>query len=190
MAGNFILSPLPRYAWPMSTARREASGSGRARCPRRDAFPPLGHDHARCVEDALRDARQVCEARRLRLTPLRERVLEIIWQDHRPLGAYAILGTLAGEGRAPAPPTVYRALDFLLEHGLVHRIASLNAFVGCAHPGHPGISQFLICRGCGDAEELNDPGIERAIGRSTSARGFSAHHHTIEVSGLCRNCAD
>ena len=132
----------------------------------------------------------MCAARRLRFTPLRERVLEIIWQGHRPLGAYAILGTLAGEGRCPAPPTVYRTLDFLLEHGLVHRIASLNAFVGCARPGHPGNSQFLICRGCGDTAELNDAGIEREIGRSAGARGFAAHHLTIEVSGLCRNCAD
>ena len=173
----------------MSVARREASEPGPARGPRRGAFPPLGHDHARCIEDALREARQVCAARRLRFTPLRERVLEIIWQGHRPLRAYAILGTLAGEGRCPAPPTVYRALDFLLEQGLVHRLASLNAFVGCARPGHPGISQFLICRGCGDTAELNDTGIEREIGRSASARGFAAHHHTIEVSGLCGNCA-
>ena len=170
-------------------ARRGASGSSHTPRPRRDGFPPPGHDHARCIEEALREAREVCEAHRVRFTALRERVLEIVWQSHRPLGAYTILDTLAGEGRSPAPPTVYRALDFLLEQGLVHRLASLNAFIGCARPGHPGTGQFLICRDCGAAAELNDAGIEREIGRSASARGFAAHHHTIEVSGLCRNCA-
>ena len=169
-------------------ARRRDRPS-RSRRPCRDGFLPLGHDHARCIEDALREARQVCEARHARFTALRERVLEIIWQSHRPLGAYTILESLAVEGRAPAPPTVYRALDFLLEHGLVHRIASLNAFVGCAHPGHPGTGQFLICRDCGAAAELNDANVERAISRSATARGFAAQHHTIEVSGLCEHCA-
>ena len=92
------------------------------------------HDHDHCIETALGDAESVCIERGVRLTVLRKRVLEIVWQSHRPLGAYAILDVLAADGRRAAPPTVYRALDFLQENGLVHRIASMNAFVGCPMP--------------------------------------------------------
>jgi len=136
----------------------------------------------------MTEAAAVCQQRGARLTALRARVLEIVWRSHRPLGAYAILEVLAEEGRSPAPPTVYRALDFLTDHGLVHRLASLNAFIGCSSPGHPGTCQFLLCRSCGTVAELDDAGIRRAIQRSASAEGFEAQLHTVEVSGLCPNC--
>ena len=96
----------------------------------------LPHDHSRCVAEALAEAEALCAKQGTRLTTLRKRVLELVWASHKPLGAYDILGVLSEEdGRRAAPPTVYRALDFLLENGLVHRIASLNAFIGCVHPG-------------------------------------------------------
>ena len=147
-----------------------------------------GHDHGHCLANALQDAKAVCTERGARLTPVRQRVLEIIWQSHRPLGAYAILEVLSGEGHSPAPPTVYRALEFLLTHGLVHRLSSLNAFVGCTRPGHPGAGQFLLCTSCGTAAELNDARIERAIERSAEAEGFTSQVHTVEISGLCPHC--
>ena len=153
-------------------------------------FLPDAHDHRHCVANALQDAKAVCTERGARLTPVRQRVLEIIWQSHRPLGAYAILEVLSGEGHSPAPPTVYRALEFLLTHGLVHRLSSLNAFIGCPRPGHPGAGQFLLCTACGTAAELNDASIERVIERSAAAEGFASHVHTIEISGLCPNCRD
>jgi Fur family zinc uptake transcriptional regulator len=151
-------------------------------------FLQRGHDHASCVSAALVDATRVCAERGARLTPLRRRVLEIVWQNHKPLGAYEILAVLGDEGRSAAPPTVYRALEFLLEHGLVHRIASLNAFMGCARPGHAGSGQFLICRECGNAAELNDGGVDRAITRSAASQGFAAQQHTIEITGVCPEC--
>lgn len=151
-------------------------------------FPERGHDHGRCVSEVMAEATNVCARRGVRLTPLRRRVLEIVWQSHRPLGAYPILEILAVDGRAAAPPTVYRALDFLLENGLVHRIASLNAFVGCRYPGHIGAGQFLICQSCGSAAELNDTRVERAIDKSAAASGFVARGHTVEIAGLCPNC--
>ena len=147
------------------------------------------HDHHRCVANALVDAKVVCARRGARLTPVRQRVLEIIWQSHRPLGAYAILEVLSAEGHSPAPPTVYRALEFLLTHGLVHRLSSLNAFIGCTRPGHPGAGQFLLCTACGSAAELNDSAIERAIERSAAAEGFTSQVHTVEISGLCPHCS-
>ena len=153
-------------------------------------FLSEGHDHGHCVANALQDAKAVCAERGARLTPVRQRVLEIIWQSHRPLGAYAILEVLSGEGHSPGPPTVYRALEFLLTHGLVHRLSSLNAFVGCTRPGHPGAVQFLLCTSCGSAAELNDARIERAIERSAEAEGFASQIHAVEISGLCPHCRD
>ena len=158
----------------------------------RDEIGPIlwrrEHDHRRCFEDALARAEALCGRRGARLTALRRRVLEVVWQGHRPLGAYDILETLRAEQAAAAPPTVYRALDFLLGHGLVHRIESLNSFVGCSDPGSSHGGQFLICRTCGTAAELNDPRIALAIEDSASESGFHVHHPTIEVSGLCPNC--
>jgi len=152
------------------------------------SFPRADHDHDRCVAAALDEAAAICAERRVRFTPLRRRVLEIVWQGHRPAGAYAILEQLGAEGRSSAPPTVYRALEFLLEQGLVHRIASLNAFVGCARPGHGGEGQFLICERCGEVAELNDPGVDRAIERSSEALGFRTGRHTVEITGTCPRC--
>ena len=153
-------------------------------------FLPDAHDHRHCVANALEEAKAICLERGARLTPVRQRVLEIIWQSHRPLGAYAILEVLSGEGHSPAPPTVYRALEFLLTHGLVHRLSSLNAFIGCTRPGHPGAGQFLLCTACGTAAELNDPAIERAIERGAEVEGFTSRVHTVEISGLCPHCRE
>jgi Fur family zinc uptake transcriptional regulator len=153
-------------------------------------FPTDDHDHDRCQGAALGRATQLCEARGARLTPLRRRVLELVWSSHRPIGAYEILDTLRNERQGAAPPTVYRALDFLLEQGLVHRVASLNGFVGCAAPEAPHAVQFLICRSCGQAAELSDPRIDDAIRDGATKAGFAAGRRTIEVEGLCLHCRD
>jgi Fur family zinc uptake transcriptional regulator len=114
-------------------------------------------------------------AKGLRLTALRRRVLELVWQSHKPLGAYDILAVLSEQdGRRAAPPTVYRALDFLLENGLVHRISSLNAFIGCNHPEHAHQGQFLICRECHAAIELEQKSISDAIIASAQMSGSSS----------------
>ncbi|RMN79710.1 Zinc uptake regulation protein, partial [Pseudomonas syringae pv. papulans] len=131
------------------------------------------HDHSHCVHSAL-EADALCAKQGLRLTTLRRRVLELVWQSHKPLGAYDILAVLSDEdGRRAAPPTVYRALDFLLENGLVHRIASLNAFTGCNHPTHAHQGQFLICRLCHAAIELQHPAISNAVVDAAAGVGFA-----------------
>jgi Fur family zinc uptake transcriptional regulator len=150
-------------------------------------FNPV-HDHDHCVADALSAAEQVCRKHGARLTSLRRRVLELVWQSHRPVGAYAVLDLLKPEHRAAAPPTVYRALDFLLEQGLVHRIQSLNAFVGCAHPDQVHHGFFLICKSCGDAIEVEDDGVDGAISRSAERFGFQVQARTIEAAGICPGC--
>lgn len=149
----------------------------------------LPHDHSHCVASALAEAESLCAKQGTRLTALRKRVLELVWASHKPLGAYDILAVLSEEdGRRAAPPTVYRALDFLLENGLVHRIASLNAFVGCVHPGELHQGQFLICKVCHTAIELELPSISEAIASGASAVGFAVENQTVEVVGLCARC--
>ena len=154
-------------------------------------FAPKSHDHAACVDDALVRAEALCEARGLRLTELRRTVLTLVWDSHRPIGAYDIIEALSKTRGRVAPPTVYRTLDFLLANGLVHRIESLNAFVGCAaDPDQPHNSSFVICTDCGRAAELDDPRIVSALKATLKNSGFRMAHQTIEVSGCCADCAD
>ena len=124
--------------------------------PTTGAFARPDHDHHACVSEALVGAAELCRKRGVRLTGTRQRILELVWAGHRPVGAYELLAALGRDGRPAAPPTVYRALDFLVAQGLVHRIESLNAFVGCPAPARPHRGQFLICRACGASAEVTD----------------------------------
>jgi Fur family transcriptional regulator, zinc uptake regulator len=160
-----------------------------ARKPEHRAFPPERHDHAHCVADALSMAARVCAERDGRLTPIRRRVLELVWSSHRPVGAYDILASLQGDGRSAAPPTVYRALEFLMEHGLVHRIESLNAFVGCADPRNSHAGQFFICENCRSAAEVTDTKLAEALAGCAQRLGFAVKSQTVEFRGLCPACA-
>ncbi len=146
------------------------------------------HDHLVCLEDAVSRARQVCMDKGVRLTPMRLRILELIWRSHKPVGAYALLDEIKPANKSAAPPTVYRALDFLMEHGLVHRIQSLNAYVGCNDPGHMRSGIILICNGCGDALEVDEATISDSITAFTKKLGFEVSSQSIEASGLCPNC--
>ncbi len=154
-------------------------------------FPTPAHDHARCVAEALDAAEAVCRACNARLTRLRRRVLEIVLAGHAPVGAYDILDRLQAEdGRRAAPVTVYRALDFLIAQRLVHRLASLNAFIGCVRPAGRHGAQFLICGECRTVAELSDPAIERAIARGAGGAGFAVDAPLVEVEGTCPNCLE
>jgi Fur family zinc uptake transcriptional regulator len=154
---------------------------------KQNAFHPHSHDH--CVHDALHAAESLCSERGVRLTAIRKRVLELVWASHQPLGAYAILDKLTAEGHKPAPPTVYRALEFLLEQGLIHRIASLNAFLGCVHPTHQHLACFFLCQQCGNAEELEDSReLQQEITAHAQRIGFSIRQPILEVTGICKQC--
>jgi Fur family zinc uptake transcriptional regulator len=146
------------------------------------------HDHQRCMSRALRTAEKVCKERNLQLTAIRRRVLELIWARHAPIGAYDILAALKkGEG-ALAPPTVYRALEFLLAAGLIHRIDTLNAFIGCETPEEKHTGQLLICRMCNRVTELDDPSITHLLAQKVTAAGFAADEQSVEIKGLCAEC--
>ncbi len=146
------------------------------------------HDHSRCIERALATADKLCTERELQLTPIRRRVLELVWQRHAPIGAYDILGSLKTSDGALAPPTVYRALEFLLEAGLIHRIDTLNAFVACELPHTEHAGQFLVCRECNRVTELDDPSLEKLLTQKAKAAGYVATQHSIEIKGVCLDC--
>lgn len=151
-------------------------------------FRDHAHDHASCVDDALAQAELNCARRGVRLTRIRRRVLELIWRRHEPVKAYDLLDQLRDEHRSAAPPTVYRALDFLLAEGLIHRIESLNAYVGCGDPSHPHRGQFLICQRCNAVAELNDSDISNLLGGKARQMGFRVNWQTIEINGICPSC--
>ena len=152
-------------------------------------FPRLEHNHSLCIKDALADADKVCGSKGVRLTPQRRAILEIVWSSHKPIGAYEILEILAKKAKSrPAPMTVYRALDFLIEQCLVHRIASLNAYMGCSHPGKHHGSCFLICDNCGQAAQIVDDKFENIISQEADRVGFTINLNLVEVSGVCSQC--
>ncbi len=148
------------------------------------------HDHVACIESALEQAEALCRERGARLTPHRRRVLEIVWESHAPLGAYDVLERMNAGGGRNAPPTVYRALDFLLKHGLIHRIESMNAFVGCAMSADAHKALFFICRDCGNVAETHSEEIGEAIEASATQAGFLVETPVMEISGRCMECHD
>ena len=146
------------------------------------------HDHRRCQHQLLSAAQELCHTRRIRLTARRQQVLEILLQSHQPMGAYEILAQI-NQNEADtqiAPPIVYRALEFLLDEGLIHRIECRNAFIGCVHPGHSGAAQFLICKGCEKVAELDKPAT--SLQTEASRVGFAIDHSVVELTGFCADC--
>lgn len=151
-------------------------------------FKPAKHKHQQCLRVALLAAKQHCDTSGLRLTPIRRRVLELIWQNHEPVKAYAILDALKQEHASAAPPTVYRALNFLQDEGLVHKIESLNAYVGCGSPVADHRWQFFICHDCGSVAELNDADLCDLIQQKAERFGFKIDNEIIEIKGHCQEC--
>jgi Fur family zinc uptake transcriptional regulator len=156
----------------------------------RTIFPAPDHDHARCAATALAHAEARCAAGGQRLTPLRRQVLEALLASHRPLGAYEIIERMGlKETPRPAPISVYRALDFLRENGLVHRIESRNAFVACVHKhADNDLVVFLICERCGAVGEAPGGAAADAINASSRAAGFLPKSPLIEIAGICAHC--
>lgn len=146
------------------------------------------HDHAECMDEAMQYAETVCQQQGARLTPVRRRVLELIWKSHKPIGAYELLPILAEEGFNSAPPTVYRALDFLLDLGLVHRLTSINAYVGCSHPGLQHPVCFFICKTCGKAQELDYRPLMAFAEQVEIDLKVKVEHQVTELKGQCPSC--
>jgi Fur family zinc uptake transcriptional regulator len=155
----------------------------------RTVFHAPDHDHTRCAAEALAHAEAVCAQRAQRLTPMRRRVLETLLASHKPLGAYDIIARAGLKHGRPAPISVYRALNFLREQGLVHRIESRNAFVACVNNHASGdLVVFLICERCGDVGEAPGAAVAENVKAAARAAGFTPKTPVIEISGTCAHC--
>lgn len=149
---------------------------------------PHEHSHAISWEETLKVSQDVCERRGVRLTPLREKVLHLIWQAKKPAGAYELLDRLKVDKKKAAPPTIYRALEFLLEQGLIHRIDSMNAFVACSKAHYKHLGHFLICECCGTVIEVDDKRVNGLIYQGANHKGFKPKKQVLEVHGVCETC--
>ena len=147
------------------------------------------HDHRRCLSGALGAAERLAETKNLKLTLGRRRVLEIVAKSHKPMGAYDILDEMQrGRQARIAPPTIYRALEFLTEAGLVHRIDTKNAYLACFEQGRAHSGLFLICERCGAAREIDDQTLSRGLAKSAKRAGFAPSRQTVEIAGTCAAC--
>lgn len=148
------------------------------------------HDHDACAGDTLARAEQAVAKQGGRMTPVRRRTLEILLEGHRAMGAYDVLHRLAADGFGHQPPVAYRALEFLVEHGLAHRVRRLNAFTACMHPGDAHQAIFLICRQCDSVAETRAEAVHDALTSASIGLGFAVERASIEASGLCPKCQD
>ena len=146
------------------------------------------HEHEHDANAFVGAVSSACELRGLRLTPLRLRVLELIAAEEKPVKAYDLLHRLKDEHGSAAPPTVYRALDFLLENRFIHKLESINAYVGCHHPNEAHQVPFLICDVCSAAVEVCDERVSKLLTEQAKERGFRPRAQTLEVHGICAGC--
>ena len=149
------------------------------------------HDSAHDVSQIIAEAAAACAKRGLRLTDQRREVLSILAEAPKPLGAYDILSIMTDRGhRKLAPVTVYRALDFLLEADLIHRLESRNAFVLCPH--HHDKSElvvFLICDACGRVEEATSETVRAGLADIAKQHQFALRGQVVEMEGRCTDCS-
>ncbi|PCH98805.1 MAG: Fur family transcriptional regulator [Rhodobacteraceae bacterium] len=154
---------------------------------------PIGfehHNHTKCVDTALAHAQSACDTQGLKLTPARLRVLEILLSEHKAMGAYDILARLNDEGLGSQPPIVYRALDFLVTNGFVHKIEKLNAYTACSHPGQSHTPVFMICTNCKTLAETQTQDIGGVLDLAAQTLGFQIETAVIEAEGLCPACQE
>lgn len=149
---------------------------------------PAAHDHNQCVQGALTLAAQLCQQRGVQLTAIRQQILTLIWDSHKAVKAYDLLDRLKPLQAAAKPVTIYRALDFLTEQGLVHRVESLNAFIGCSCPDLQHEQLLLICKQCNEVEERAAKQVMQALVQEIKSAQFAVHSKAIEIHGICQKC--
>ena len=147
-----------------------------------------GHEHTHAPTSFVHAVAAACDARGLKLTAMRRRVLELIAVADKPVKAYDLLDQLRPEVARAAPTQVYRALDFLVENGFVHKLESINAFTSCHHPAERHTVPFFICSRCGGATEFCDSKVAEMLVAHAAKLGFTAQAQTLEVHGVCARC--
>ncbi|GAA5234944.1 transcriptional repressor [Verticiella sediminum] len=140
------------------------------------------------VDDALAVAEALCARRGRRFTPIRRKVLELLLRHQRSLKAYELLDEIRAIHPNATPPTVYRALDFLLEEGLVHRVDTLNTFIACGDADGAPHNLLVVCTGCGAVAEIHDDVVRKRLADRIDKAGFKLSGGEMEVKALCKNC--
>ena len=141
------------------------------------------------IDEALKKAEIICNKKGVKLTKLRQKVLTLILKKHGYVKAYDLLNDLKKNDASAKPPTVYRSLDFLMEHGFIHKIQSLNAFVGCSHPEEHEDCYFLICKECKNIEECCSNTVKKVLTSTSGKNNFSPNQVTLEITGICQDCS-
>lgn len=152
--------------------------------------PFADHDHSHCASGVLGHADKLAEEKGLRLTPVRRATLEILLAEHRALGAYEVLEQLQEKGFGNQPPVAYRALDFLVENGLAHRVQRLNAFAACTQPAKQHRPVFMICKTCEQVAEADASDVQDALTAAAQQADFTIERANVEVLGQCPTCRD
>ena len=145
-------------------------------------------NHKININEALKKAEIICNKKGVKLTKLRKKVLTLILKNHGYVKAYDLLNDLKKSDASAKPPTVYRSLDFLMEHGFIHKIQSLNAFVGCSHPDEHEDCYFLICKECKNIEECCSNKVKKVLTSTSGKNNFSPNQVTLEITGICQDC--
>ena len=145
-------------------------------------------NHKISIDKALKKAEVICNKKGVKLTKLRQKVLTLILKNHGYVKAYDLLNDLKKNDASAKPPTVYRSLDFLMEHGFIHKIQSLNAFVGCSHPDEHEDCYFLICKECKNIEECCSNKVKKVLTSTSGKNNFSPNQVTLEITGICQDC--
>lgn len=151
-------------------------------------MPHEPHNHRHCQDDLIARAERVCEERGSRLTEQRRDILACVAEDHGAVGAYDIIEKMARRGVRHAPVTVYRALEFLREHGLVHKVESRNAFIACLHEHGEQPTALLVCQDCNSVEEVDAEEVFRDLARLARLSRFQTRQTVVEMGGLCAGC--
>tara|TARA_B100001564_G_C20425043_1_gene571861 strand:+ start:73 stop:528 length:456 start_codon:yes stop_codon:yes gene_type:complete len=146
-------------------------------------------NHKININEALKKAEIICNKKGVKLTKLRKKVLTLILKNHGYVKAYDLLNDLKKNDASAKPPTVYRSLDFLMEHGFIHKIQSLNAFVGCSHPDEHEDCYFLICKECKNIEECCSNKVKKVLTSTSGKNNFSPNQVTLEITGICQDCS-
>ena len=154
------------------------------------ALPFKKHDHDQCFKEIIESVEEYCKSNDLRLTPVRRKVLELLLQEHKALGAYDILDLLREAGFNSQPPVAYRALEFLVNYGFAHKIERLNAFVACSHPGKVHSPAFMICRKCDTVAETETAISKSSLLEIANLAGFKVEQTVLEAQGVCSFCTE
>lgn len=144
--------------------------------------------HQKCVKNTVEQAKEICLKNGLRLTEMRERILEIIFEDHGAVKAYDVLKKLKNHGISDKPPTIYRALDFFIENKIIHKLHSINSYVVCSHLGVCSDCHFMICKKCNKVEECCGEELAQIITNISKKTGFAIDDSNVELVGLCEGC--